>query len=70
MWSRRKERKKVEKGGGPCAKSTGDYRQAGVEALLARQVGRRHQGVGEGRPVLRRYLEASEGESRLPEGKT
>ena len=51
----------------PITKSTGDYRQAEVKALLARQVGRRHQGVGEGWPVLRRHLEENEGESRPPE---
>ena len=46
------------------------YRSAKVKALLARQVGRRHQGVGEGLPVLRRHLEGNEGEGRPPEGRT
>ena len=69
-WSRRKEGKKGEEGGGPCAKSTGDCRQTKVDTLHARLVGRRHQGVSEGRPVLSRHLEGNEGEVCLPNGRT
>ena len=64
-WSRRRAGKKRKKEGeGPCAKSTGNCRQTEVEALHARQVGRRHRGVGKGRPVLHRHLQGNEGEGR------
>ena len=55
----RKKREKGEEGEGPYAKSTGKCRQTEVEALYAR-----HQGAGEGRPVLCRHLEGKEGEGR------
>ena len=68
-----KEKERIEcgeKGEGTCSRSTGYKRQEDFEAPLARQVGRRLQGVGEGRPVLRRHLEGNEGESRPPESRT
>ena len=68
--SKKKKKRKEEGGGGPCAESTGNCRQTGIEALHAGQVGRRQQGVGEGRPVLRRHLKGNEGEGRPPEGRT
>ena len=59
-----------EKGEGPCTKSAGNCCQTEIEALHALQVGRCHQDVSKGRPVLRRDLERDECESRPLEVRT
>ena len=72
-WGEKKDenkKKNGEEGERPCAKSTGNCRQAEIEGDRERQFGLRQQGVDKVRPVLRQNSEGNEGEGRTPEGRT